>query len=134
MDYNREEPQPHDGWQDENSLYREQVPLVPSPTNQTLDLPKQGRKRKKRSNQVPVIIVPPADITINQYNHTRGGDSSPMPSYRETPRSLQRQPVGPNFLQLDLIAIAIASMITMVIIGGLVLLSLFPHILSLLGV
>jgi hypothetical protein len=28
MNYNREEPQPHDGWQDENPLYREQVPLV----------------------------------------------------------------------------------------------------------
>ena len=134
MDYNREEPQPHDGWQEENSLYREQVPLVPSPTNQTLDLPKQGRKRKKRSNQAPMIIVPPADITINQYNNTRGMDSSPTPSYRETPRYLQRQPVRPNFLQLDLIAIAIASMITVVIIGGLVFLSLFPHILSLLGI
>ena len=80
-----------------------------------------------------MIIVPPADITIHQYNNTRGIDSSPTPWYRETPRSLQRQPVGPNFLQLDLIAIAIASMITVGIIGGLVFLSLFPHILSLLG-
>ena len=134
MNYNREEPRPFDGWQDDLPVYREEAPLVQSPNNQTLDLPKQGRKRKKRSNQAPMIIVPPADITINQYNNTRGMDSSPTPSYRETPRYLQRQPVRPNFLQLDLIAIAIASMITVVIIGGLVFLSLFPHILSLLGV
>ena len=133
MNFNREEPQSYDGWHDDLPVYREEAPLAQSPNNQTLDLPKEGPKRKKRSNQVPMIIVPPADITINQYNNTRGIDSSPTPSYRETPRSLQRQPVGPNFLQLDLIAIAIASMITVGIIGGLVLLSLFPHILSLLG-
>jgi hypothetical protein len=131
MNYNREEPQPHDGWQDENPLYREQVPLVPSPQNQTLDFPGQ---RHKRANQVPVIIVPPADITINQYNHTRGGDSSPRASYRETRRYIQREPVHPHFLQLELVALAIACIIIVVFIGGLIFLSLFSHLLSQLGI
>jgi hypothetical protein len=131
MNYNREEPQPHESWQDENPLYREQVPLVPSPTNQALDFPGQGRQRHKRANQV--IIVPPADITINQYNHTRGGDSSPRASYRETRRYIQREPVHPNFLQLDFVALAIACTIIVVIIGGLIFLSLFSHLLSQLG-
>ena len=136
MNYNREEPQPHEGWQDENPLYREQVPLVASPQNQTLDFPGQGRQRHKRSNQAPVIIVPPADITINQYNNnnTRGGDSSPRASHRETQRYIQRQPVHPNFLQLDFVALVIACMIIVVIIGGLIFLSLFSHILSQLGI
>ena len=134
MNYNREEPQPHEGWQDENPLYREQVPLVASPQNQTLDFPGQGRQRHKRSNQAPVIIVPPADITINQYNQTRGGDSSPRASHRETRRYIQRQPVHPNFLQLDFVALVIACMIIVVIIGGLIFLSLFSHILSQLGI
>ncbi len=133
MNYNREESQPHDGWQDENPVYREQVPLVPYPNNQTLDFPGQ---RHKRSNQAPVIIVPPADITINQYNNnnTRGGDSSPRASHRETQRYIQRQPVHPNFLQLDFVALVIACMIIVVIIGGLIFLSLFSHILSQLGI
>jgi hypothetical protein len=134
MNYNREEPQPHDGWQDENPLYREQVPLVPSPQNQTLDFPGQGRQHHKRANQAPVIIVPPADITINQYNNTRGGDSSPRASHRETRRYIQRQPVHSNFLQLDFVALVIACMIIVVIIGGLIFLSLFSHILSQLGI
>ena len=134
MDYNREEPQPHDGWQDENPLYREQVPLVASPQNQTLDFPGQGRQRHKRSNQTPVIIVPPADITINQYNATRGGDSSPRASHRETRRYIQREPVHSNFLQLELVALAIACTIIVVIIGGLIFLSLFSHLLSQLGI
>ncbi len=119
MNYNREESQPHDGWQDENPVYREQVPLVPYPNNQTLDFPGQ---RHKRSKQAPVIIVPPADITINQYTH------------RETQRYIQRRPVHPNFLQLDFVALVIACMIIVVIIGGLIFLSLFSHILSQLGI
>ena len=134
MNYNREEPQPHEGWQDENPLYREQVPLVASPQNQTLDFPGQGRQRHKRSNQAPVIIVPPADITINQYNQTRGGDSSPRASHREIRRYIQREPVHPNFLQLELVALAIACTIIVVIIGGLIFLSLFSHLLSQLGI
>ena len=134
MNYNREEPQPHEGWQDENPLYREQVPLVASPQSQTLDFPGQGRQRHKRSKQAPVIIVPPADITINQYNQTSGGDSSPRASHRETQRYIQRQPVHPNFLQLDFVALVIACMIIVAIIGGLIFLSLFPHLLSQLGV
>ena len=134
MNYNREEPQPHEGWQDENPLYREQVPLVASPQNQTLDFPGQGRQRHKRSNQAPVIIVPPADITINQYNQTSGGDSSPRASHRETRRYIQREPVHPNFLQLELVALAIACTIIVVIIGGLIFLSLFSPLLSQLGI
>src|SRR2546428_12180667 len=127
MNYNREEPQLHEGWQDENPLYREQVPLVASPQNQTLDFPGQGRQRHKKSHQAPVIIVPPADITINQYNQTRGGDSSPTASYRETRRYVQRRPVHANFLQLEFVALAIACMVIVVIIGGLIFLSLFSH-------
>src|SRR5437588_9414285 len=114
MNYNREESQPHDGWQDENPVYREHVPLVPYPNNQTLDFPGQ---RHKRSNQAPVIIVPPADITINEYNNTRGGDFSPRASHRETRRYIQRLPVHPNFLWLDFVALAIACMMISVIIG-----------------